>query len=309
MAYYNDYGDGDVSAFNKVANLNKKKRSNLEYENMTAEEQAALDKSTEDIIGEVNDMLAQEKAEPGEFSNNLIGSYSPDFLKGVYDGIKKNEGYRDFAYKDSLGIPTIGYGMTQKSIDGIADPALKAKAQRIFDNGIVSKDTAEEVMKAMANERLNKMNRVLEGYDTLPDATKDAYMDIAYNRTPEAVARGVKSDSPEMKAIYKSGREAVKNFSTADDYAAKVKALNDMYDHIEMMRDSVSPVVYDRYAKDLNKVARDKQRIQDEWFRGLDELAKSGPLQSDTRITPDQDAIWEDALAQDIHQLRCGGRL
>ena len=309
MAYYNDYGDGDVATFGKVANLNKKKRSNLEYENMTAEEQAALDKSTEDIIGEVNDMLAQTKAEPGEFSNNLIGNYSPDFLKRVYDGIKKSEGYRNFTYKDSLDVPTIGYGMTQKGIDGIVNPALKARAQKIFDNGIVSKDTAEEVMKAMANERLNRMITNLEGYDTLPADTMEAYMDIAYNRSPEAVARGVKSDTPEMKAIYKSGREAVKNFGTADGYTAKVKALNDMYDHIEMMRDNTSPYVYDRYTKDLNKVARDKQRIQDEWFRGLDELAKSGPLQSDTRITPNQDAIWEDALAQNIHQLRCGGRL
>ena len=309
MAYYNDYGDGDVSAFGKVANLDKKKRSNLEYENMTAEEQAALDKSTEDIIGEVNDMLAQTKAEPGEFSNNLIGNYRPDFLKRVYDGIKKSEGYRDFTHDDSLGTPTIGYGMTQKGIDGIADPALKARAQKIFDNGIVSRGTAEEVMKAMANERLNKMTTNLEGYDTLPDATMDAYMDIAYNRTPEAVAAGVKSDTPEMKAIYATGREAIKNFGTADDYATKVKALNDMCDHIKMMRDSVSPIVYDRYTRDLNKVARDKQQIQDEWFSGLDELAKSGPLQSDTRIAPDQDSIWEDALAQNIHQLRCGGRL
>ena len=79
-------------------------------------------------------------------------------MKELVNSIKKHEGFRGYPYKDSLGIPTIGYG-TKLPID---------------------KEEAEWIL----NHRLNKMINDLETrkpfIKNLPEPIREVLYEMAY---------------------------------------------------------------------------------------------------------------------------------
>jgi len=81
--------------------------------------------------------------------------------KNLLDEIKRHEGYRSHAYRDSVGVWTIAYGLNLD--DGIPEPL------------------AAKILEWIVGERLTDLKRALPFWNDLSPARQDVFLNMAYN--------------------------------------------------------------------------------------------------------------------------------
>ena len=82
-------------------------------------------------------------------------------MKSLLDDIKRHEGYRSHAYKDTEGVMTIGYGLNID--DGISEPLAAA------------------ILEFIVNERKVSLSNMLPFWDKLSTGRQNVFINMAYN--------------------------------------------------------------------------------------------------------------------------------
>ena len=80
-------------------------------------------------------------------------------MEKLIEQIKKAEGFRGMPYKDTLGIPTIGYG-TKLPID---------------------EEEAELLLKKRLNDTIKDLKRAYPKFEELPPTIQEVLLDMGYN--------------------------------------------------------------------------------------------------------------------------------
>ncbi len=175
----------------------------VEYEGTTYE---FPDDTNENEVFEFLESVSQgQSVEPDP--NPLV----PD---DALEYIKKNEGYRDKPYKDSLGIKTVGYGFN------LQDKANQQLANRLgitFDKPL-QPESAEKLFKHSVVAAEDAIRNLDPDFDTRPDGVRKALLDMSYN-----LGAGRLSEFEDMFLALKTGNYREAGYAiTKSLYAAQV---------------------------------------------------------------------------------------
>ena len=98
---------------------------------------------------------------PCSFNCSFFLVAYPQTMKDLIKSIKKNEGYVDKVYKDSLGFDTIGYGFAIKDL----------KLEKVLCDIILERKLIKLV---------DRVNDKFNWYKYLPPETKDVVVEMCY---------------------------------------------------------------------------------------------------------------------------------
>ena len=153
------------------------------YINRTRAKKAATPVS-EDVSEEIT------PEESVDMSTWVVGSYkgnSPQDSSKLIDYLKAKEGFREYVYSDTGGVPTIGYGFTS--------PEIIAK-------GHLTEKEAEELLKKDISERVKKLRSQISNWDDLTQNQRDALTSYGFNVGVENWAK----TQPKLLAALNEGR-------------------------------------------------------------------------------------------------------
>ncbi len=79
----------------------------------------------------------------------------------LIDSIKQHEGYRSKVYKDSLGIPTIGYGFAIKDLE-------------------LDQDICDLILERKVKDLKDRIKKKFSWYKYMPPTIKDIVVEMCY---------------------------------------------------------------------------------------------------------------------------------
>lgn len=95
-------------------------------------------------------------------------------MDDVKDSIKKNEGFRDKVYEDSLGYKTVGYGFLTSALtpDELAINGGKIEP--------MSPEVADKILDLKLKKLKAELNEIFYWVKDKPDILQDALLEMAY---------------------------------------------------------------------------------------------------------------------------------
>jgi lysozyme len=100
-------------------------------------------------VERVEKMLSMNPVQPEKSTDNLI------------EEIKRHEGYRRYAYRDSEGVLTIGYGLNLD--DGISEPL------------------AGKIVEWIVDERRETLSRMLPFWNEMTERRREVFLNMVFN--------------------------------------------------------------------------------------------------------------------------------
>jgi len=104
-----------------------------------------------------------------------------DAKEAFKEEIRKNEGEVPTLYKDTVGVPTIGYGFNTK--EGHVLNALRQAGVdvRNLSRVTMSKQQMEKTLDLLVNQAIDDAKKLFPNYDSLPFVPKKLMTDMSYN--------------------------------------------------------------------------------------------------------------------------------
>jgi lysozyme len=122
--------------------------------------------------------------------------------------LKRQEGYRQFMYKDSLGINTIAYGLN-------------------LDAGI-DEELASVIAEFIANRLDSKLTLEFDWYKQLTQRRKDVLINMSYNLGVEGVKEFKNTISLIERSKFDEAADAMLKSKWATQVGLRAKTLSDM---------------------------------------------------------------------------------
>lgn len=225
----------------------------------------------------------------------------------VIDLLKKNEGFRDTIYKDTGGIPTIGYGFTAMVLDG-KDGRPK------FSDYKNKKMTREEADDLLVNKIVphfeRQLRNKLKNYDGLADNQKAAIVDLAYRNGVAGlgksgvydainegdfdkatdIIRNSKDLQKENSVILKPGDEAYEGITGRNTEAA------DVFSGVQ----TATP----RTKSSLLEVDSESKAVEDLLNKRKEQKEKSAKLTANYILTPEEEKQVQDAALETASDIQ-----
>ena len=82
-------------------------------------------------------------------------------MKNLIENIKESEGFVEYVYNDSLGIPTIGYGFAIKDL-------------------ILDEDIAEQILLRKVKKLIDRVDKKFDWFVTADDSVKEVVVEMCY---------------------------------------------------------------------------------------------------------------------------------
>lgn len=187
----------------------------------------------------------------GLIGSGAVGSYSdvasynstPPVVKNISDDqiinktlpvTKWAEGFRGSVYKDSKGIPTVGYGFNLNSQHIIKELENFGYSSRnlISRNEVLREKDAEIILKRLMEKSLNESKQFVNNFDELDPIAQIVLLDMTYNLGLTKLSKFNRFKSALEREDYKSAKAEMIDSKWYSDVGRRSRRLVQLMDAV-----------------------------------------------------------------------------